>query len=68
VLPVERRIDVVLKFETYRQGEFLLLVEIQRGREVTRPATRLYYQAYMQERHKRPATLVVLCAERKVGE
>lgn len=67
VLPVERRIDVVLKFETYQQGEFLLLVEVQRGKEAAKPSTWLYYQAYMQQRHKLPATLVVVCPERRVA-
>lgn len=67
VLPLERRIDLAARFETVDQGEFLILVEVQRDRDATKPFTWLYYQAFMQERHKIPAALVVVCTERGVG-
>ena len=66
--PVERRIDSMFKVETYQQNNFLVLLEVQRAKAEEKIPAWLYYQAYMQEKHKLPAIVMVLCFSDKVAE
>jgi len=68
VQPVERRIDCTFEIETLQQGKFLVLLEVQRKKQEDKPSTWLYYQAYMQERHKMPTMLMVLCPNEGVAD
>lgn len=66
--PVERRIDSAFKIETYQQNNFLVLLEVQRAKAEEKIPAWLYYQAYMQERYKLPAIVMVLCYSDRVAD
>jgi hypothetical protein len=64
ICPLERRIDTVLRVEPSDGDAFVLAIEPQRRREPTKGATWTYYLAFLAERYKLPALLLVVCSDR----
>jgi hypothetical protein len=61
--PVERRVDTVLRFETADQGDFLLAIEAQGGKNPDKPASWAYYTSYLWTKYRLPTALLVVCQD-----
>ncbi|WP_067643558.1 hypothetical protein [Nocardia coubleae] len=58
--PIERRADTILRIVT-ADSSFLLVVEAQSKKELTRPRAWTYYLAYLEAKYQIPAVLVIVC-------
>lgn len=68
IRPLERRIDTLLRCETVDGKAYLVLVEAQRGCDLDKPFSWMYYLAYLADRYKLPALLLVVCHDRRVAK
>ncbi|MFG3495430.1 hypothetical protein [Streptomyces sp. NPDC047928] len=66
--PVERRVDTLLRFETDDDGPFLLAVEAQGKRDLSKPASWAYYLAYLHNKYRQPPVLLVVCQDHATAE
>ncbi|MFE3442271.1 hypothetical protein ACFXNW_04490 [Nocardia sp. NPDC059180] len=64
--PLERRADSILRITT-ATDKFLVIVEAQGKVDSSRPGAWTYYLAFVQEKHRVPAILVVLCSDRNTA-
>ncbi|MBO1285155.1 hypothetical protein G6W47_30545 [Streptomyces sp. CAI-21] len=62
--PVERRVDTLLRFDTERDGSFLLAVEAQGRKDPAKLASWAYYLGYLNSKHEVPPVLLVVCQDR----
>jgi hypothetical protein len=65
-LPLERRVDTLLRIET-EKGEFLLAVEAQGKKVPDKPRNWAYYLAHLTAKYKTPAVLLVVCDDRSTA-
>lgn len=65
-LPVERRIDTVLK-TTGSDDEHIVIIEAQRARDPDKRASWPYYLAYLHAKYRCPVTLLVTCHDPTVA-
>ncbi|MDH6190850.1 hypothetical protein M2168_003882 [Streptomyces sp. CZ24] len=66
--PVERRVDTLLRFDTERDGPFLLAVEAQGKKDPAKTASWAYYLSYLHSKHRLPPVLLVVCQDRGTAE
>lgn len=65
--PVERRVDTLLRL-THDGDEHLAIVEAQIGRDEGKRARWPYYIAYLNDKYRRPVTLLVVCNDAAVAK
>ncbi|SES46173.1 hypothetical protein SAMN04487983_105929 [Streptomyces sp. yr375] len=58
--PVERRVDTLLRFDSVEHGDFLLAIEAQGNKNLTKPASWAYYTAYLWSKYRLPTALMVV--------
>ncbi|MFD3591444.1 hypothetical protein ACFWU5_01860 [Nocardia sp. NPDC058640] len=64
--PVERRADTILRVTT-AEDEFLLIVEAQSCRDLTRIAAWSYYVTFLHNKYELPVVLVVVCHDKETA-
>ncbi|MER7106442.1 hypothetical protein [Streptomyces sp. NPDC000229] len=66
--PVERRVDTLLRFDTEKDGAFLLAVEAQGKKDPAKPASWAYYLSYLHTKYQLPPVLLVVCQDRATAD
>ncbi|MEV3992064.1 hypothetical protein AB0J57_24435 [Streptomyces sp. NPDC049837] len=66
--PLERRVDTLLLFDTQEEGSFLLAVEAQGKKDLSKPASWAYYLSYLYAKYQQPPMLLVICQDRSTAE
>ncbi|MEV0851767.1 hypothetical protein [Nocardia fluminea] len=64
--PVERRADTILRVATVAD-EFLLVVEAQSNKDVTRIAAWSYYVTFLHNKYGLPVVLIVVCHDKETA-
>ena len=63
IKPLERRIDSLIRFDTAKNGSYLLAVEAQCRKDRDKPGAWAYYTAYLQEKYQLPVVLLAVCQD-----
>ncbi|MFD5623236.1 hypothetical protein [Streptomyces yangpuensis] len=66
--PLERRVDTLLRFDTQKDGSFLLAVEAQGKKDPDKPASWAYYASYLLTKYRLQPMLLVICQDRSTAE
>ncbi|MEU5718281.1 hypothetical protein AB0G71_21300 [Streptomyces sp. NPDC020403] len=66
--PLERRVDTLLRIETKDDGPFLLAIEAQGKKDLSKPASWAYYCTHLLEKYRLPTMLLIVCQDRVTAE